>query len=191
MHYRSRIASLYPHQTAPPTSDTMIFPERHSLSSLFLYHHCNGHEFVDVGNAYAELDQRAHDWLNAKEFNSENLDALQNELNQIIDNEIHPPPITTSEARTILAIIDKMALLEQDPSAAINVMNRFNVIMDPNQLILACASCGEEHAVHFDKDRTGVQVTGYNHHLRDLDVLKLSAEVIFYKYKKKKSGPKF
>ena len=116
---------------------------------------------------------------------------MADELNQIIDREIQPPPITTSEARTILAIIDKMALLEQHPSAAINIMNRFNVVMDPNQLILACASCGEEHAVHFDKGRTGVQITGYNHHLRDLDVLKLSAEVIYYKYKKKKSGHKF
>jgi len=184
MHYRSRIASLYPHQTAPPTSDTMIFPERHSLSSLFLYHHCNGHEFVDVGAAYAELDQGAHDWLNAKDFNTENLDALRIELNQIIDTEIQPPPITTSDARTILAIIDKMALLEQHPSAAINVITRFNDIMDPNQLILACASCGEEHAVNFDKDRTGEEVTGYEHNLRDLDVLKLSVEVNFTNIKK-------
>ena len=165
MHYRKRVALLDPDQTTPPTSDAMIFPERHFMSSLFLYHHGNGHEFADVGVDYAELDQRAHNWLNEKDFNAENLILLRDELNAIIDNgnrvpmletQTQPalsPPISPAEAKIILRIIDKIASLEQRPSSAIDAVSRFNSTMDPNQLLLACASCGERHAVKFDKDR--------------------------------------
>ena len=46
--------------TTPPTTVAILFSERHFMSSLFLYHHGNGHELADVGVYYAELDQRAH-----------------------------------------------------------------------------------------------------------------------------------
>jgi hypothetical protein len=53
-HNRLLISRLHPHQVEAPTASQLLYPERHALSSLFLYHHHTGHEFIDAGRNVLE-----------------------------------------------------------------------------------------------------------------------------------------
>jgi hypothetical protein len=53
-HTRIRIGALEYSQQDPPTADQMMFPERHPLSALMLYHHCGGDEFVHPMRVFSQ-----------------------------------------------------------------------------------------------------------------------------------------
>ena len=53
-HNRLLVSQLNPHQIEAPTASQLLYPERHALSSVFLYHHHTGHEFIDSGRQVLE-----------------------------------------------------------------------------------------------------------------------------------------
>ena len=54
-YWRMRLALLDPAQLDPPTADQLIFPERHALAAVMLYHHKSGHQFLDNTNNFMRL----------------------------------------------------------------------------------------------------------------------------------------
>ena len=61
-HNRLLVSHLHPHQIEAPTASQLLYPERHALSSLFLYHHHTGHEFIEccVCDIYRRNDLDSH-----------------------------------------------------------------------------------------------------------------------------------
>jgi hypothetical protein len=52
---KERVSMLSYDQKEAPCSDQLLFPERHALSALFLYHHKTGFEFLDSTNDYMDI----------------------------------------------------------------------------------------------------------------------------------------